>query len=116
MKVALSRRVLAPAMVLAVGLSFALGFSVRGLGRIDLSIYTASGYVGADQASFQVGDTTYGFVSSVPWTDQAGSEHPDGWPACLPKLQTVSGIRFGGAIVWHGTVGEALVLWVDCRA
>ena len=115
MKVAISRPVLALAAVLAIVLSFAVGYSVRNAGRQDLTIYTASGYVGADQASFTVGDTTFGFESSVPWTDQAGSEHPDGWPACLPKLQAVSGVRFGGAVVWHGDSGEARVLWVDCR-
>jgi hypothetical protein len=116
MKVAMSRPVLAVAAALVIAVSFAAGYSLRSPGPVDLSIYTASGYVGADQASFQVGDTTFGFESSVPWTDQAGSEHPDGWPACLPKLQTVSGVRFGGAVVWHGDSGEARVLWVDCRA
>ena len=116
MQVGISRRVFGLIVLVAVVVSFAVVYAVRGAARLDLQIYTGSGYVGADQASFQVGDTTFGFESSVPWRDQAGSEHDSGWPACLPKLQTVSGVRFGGAVVWHGTSGDARVLWVDCQA
>lgn len=116
MTIARSRALIVVAVVLALGLSFALGYLVRNSQPIGLTIYTANGQVGADVASFQVGDTTYGFRSSVAWTDQAGAEHPDGWPDCLPRLQSVQGVRFGGAVVWHGTTGDAQVLWVDCRA
>jgi hypothetical protein len=111
-----SPRVLVAAAVLAVALSFAAGYLVRDASHPGLTTYTASGYVGADVASFQVGDTTYGFRSSVAWTDRAGTEHDGGWPDCLPRLKSVQGVKFGGAVVWHGNVGEALVLWVDCRA
>lgn len=116
MTIGRSRALIGVAAVLALGLSFAFGYGVRDSGHVELTIYTANGQVGADVASFQVGDTTYGFRSNVAWTDEAGAEHPDGWPACLPRLQSVAGVRFGGAVVWHGNTGEALVLWVDCRA
>ena len=79
------------------------------------SVLIGDGYVGADQASLQVGDTWYGFRSSVSWTDEAGSQHDSGWPACLPKLQIVTGVRFVGATVWAGNVGQAQVVWVDCQ-
>ena len=82
---------------------------------LHLPIYTADGYVGADQASFQVGDMWYGFESSVEWTDSTGAEHDGGWPECLPKLQEVRGVRFSGAVLWHDTSGIARVVWVDCR-
>ena len=78
-------------------------------------VLTGAGYVGADEASFQVGDTWFGFRSSVSWTDQAGSWHDYGWPACLPKLQTVSDVRFVGTTVWAGGIGSTQVVWVDCR-
>jgi hypothetical protein len=116
MTVGWSRALIVVAAVLALGLSFALGYVVRNSQPIGLTVYTASGQVGADGASFQVGDTTYGFESSVAWTDAAGAEHESGWPDCLPKLQSVQGVRFGGAVVWHGDQGLAQVLWVDCRA
>lgn len=115
MKVARSRPFLVAVALLALGLAFAAGYLVRDASHPGLTIYTGSGYVGADQASFQVGDTWYGFESSVAWTDRAGAEHANGWPACLPRLQSVQNVRFGGAVIWHGTTGEALVLWVDCR-
>ncbi len=116
MTIGWSRALIVVAAVLALGLSFALGYVVRNSRPIELSIYTANGHVGADVASFQVGDTTYGFQGTVAWTDRAGTEHPDGWPDCLPKLQAVEAVRFGGATIWHGTSGYAQVLWVDCRA
>ena len=116
MSIAWSRTSLMVVAVLAIGLSFAVGYFVRNSQPIELSIYTADGYVGADVATFQVGDTSYGFRGSVAWTDRAGAEHPDGWPDCLPKLQSVEAIRIGTAVIWHGTSGSAQVLWVDCRA
>lgn len=109
-----SRPWMAVAAVIALALAFGLG-SVRATEHLGLTIYEGNGYVGADVASFQVGDTWYAFRSTVAWTDTAGAEHPGGWPACLPRLQSVEGVRFGGAVVWHGDSGEALVLWVDCR-
>lgn len=80
-----------------------------------LSIYTANGQVGEDVASFQVGDTTYGFRDSVAWTDRGGAEHGGGWPDCLPRLQSVEGVRLGVAVIWHETTGNGQVLWIDCR-
>lgn len=116
MNLKMSRRWMAVAAVAALALSFGLGYAARATEHPGLTIYQANGQVGADVASFQVGDMTYGFRSSVAWTDRAGTEHDGGWPDCLPRLQSVEEVRFGGAVVWHGNVGEALVLWVDCRA
>jgi len=72
--------------------------------------------VGADQASFQVGDTWYGFESSVSWTDSAGSFHDSGRPECLPMLQEVTRVRFAATTTWVGQVGVAHVVWVDCQS
>jgi hypothetical protein len=116
MTIGRSRALIVVAAVLALCLSFALGYAIRDGGHVGLTIYTANGQVGADVASFRVGATTYGFRTSVAWTDQTGAEHPDGWPDCLPRLQSVQGVRFGGAVVWHDDTGYAEVLWVDCRA
>ena len=76
---------------------------------------TGDGYVSQDVASFQSGGTSYGVRASVAWRDANGSEHTDGWPACLTPLGSVKGVRFTGAIVWHGTSGQATVFWVDCE-
>jgi hypothetical protein len=102
-------------VLLAVVVAFGAGYWTGGERAMHLPIYTADGYVGADQASFQVGDVTYGFESSVAWTDQAGAEHDSGWPECLPKLQEVKGVRFSAAVLWHETSGIARVVWVDCQ-
>ena len=99
----------------ALVLAFVLGYVARGAMRTELTIYQGDGYVGDDVASFTVGDTTFGFRSSVAWTDRNGTEHPSGWPECLPRLQSVQSVRFGGTVAWHGSSGEAVVLWVDCR-
>jgi hypothetical protein len=103
------------AVILALVVAFAAGSWIGGERALHLPIYTADGYVGADQASFLVGDMTYGFESSVAWTDSTGAEHEGGWPDCLPKLHEVKGVRFSGAVLWHETSGIARVVWVDCR-
>ena len=105
--------VVAAALLLIV--AFGGGYAAGENSATHPSVSIGDGYVGADQASFQVGDTWYGFRSSVSWTDEAGSLHDSGWPACLPKLQTVTGVRFVGTMVWADNVGSAQVVWVDCR-
>ena len=104
--------------VVAIGLALILGFGggyMAAAQNAHVPVFTADGYVGADQASFVIGDTTYGFRSSVAWRDAAGSEHDSGWPACLPKLQAVQDVRFAGAVLRYGTTGAAEVVWVDCQ-
>jgi hypothetical protein len=101
--------------VVVLALVFGAGYWIGAQRALHLPIYTADGYVGAGQASFLVGDTTYGFEGSVAWTDDAGSEHANGWPACLPQLTEVKHVRFAGAVLWHGSTGEARVTWVDCQ-
>ncbi|MBI2781581.1 MAG: hypothetical protein HYX55_07285 [Chloroflexi bacterium] len=101
--------------VLLLLVAYGAGYLVRNTGRIDLVIYTSRAVVGADQATFEVGGTSYSFETSVAWTDRSGTEWSSGWPDCLPKLQTVELVRFGAATVWHDNVGFGRVLWVDCR-
>ena len=95
--------------------AFGAGYLIGGGAAAHPPVYTGDGYVGADQASFEVGDTTYGFESTVNWTDSGGAFHDGGWPDCLPKLQQVTGVRFAASTVWVGNVGVAEVLWVDCQ-
>ncbi len=102
-------------VVLLAVAAFGAGYRVGGDNAAHPPVYVADGYVGADQASFQVGDTSYAFASSVSWTDDAGSFHDSGWPACLAKLQAVSGVRFAAATTWVGAIGLAHVVWVDCQ-
>jgi hypothetical protein len=104
------------AVVIAVA-AFNVGYKAGGGGQLQVPILVADGYVGADQASFQVGDITYGFQSTVEWTDSSGSMHEDGWPDCLPRLQQVKGLRIAAGIIYLGDTGtgEARVVWVDCR-
>jgi hypothetical protein len=104
----------AAAVLIAAG-AFGAGYGLARDGPARVPIYTAGGYVGVDQASFQVGDTTYGFEGSVAWRDPTGTEHDGGWPSCLPKLQTVQGIRFAGADLRYDAFGNALVVWIDCQ-
>ncbi len=103
------------ALVVAVAM-FGAGFLAGGNAATHPTVYVGDGYVGADVATFQVGDTAYGFRSSVNWTDSAGSFHDGGWPACLPKVQAVTGVRFERTTVWAGNIGFTQVVWVDCQA
>ena len=58
--------------------------------------------------------TAYGVTDSVAWRDAQGSEHEDGWPACFATPGEIAGIRFIGAMVWHGDSAAGTILWVDC--
>lgn len=110
------QRITAALVVLLIAVAtFGVGYRMGGDSAIHPTVYTADGYVGADVASFEVGDMYYGFRSSVSWTDSAGSFHDSGWPECLPKIQTVKGVRFAGTTLWAGNVGLASVVWVDCQ-
>jgi hypothetical protein len=104
------------AVVIAIA-AFTVGYKVGGDGTLKLPIVVADGYVGADQASFQVGNVSYGFESSVDWTDSSGNMHIGGWPDCLHPLQEVKGIRIAAGIVYIGDTGTGTgqVAWVDCR-
>ncbi len=103
------------ALLIAV-CAFGAGFWVRGDGAGRPPVYTADGYVGADVATFSVGDTAFGFRHSVAWTDSAGTFHESGWPECLPKVQAVTGVRFAAEVLWVGQVGWSQVIWVDCQS
>jgi hypothetical protein len=101
---------------LLIGLfGLGIGFLVGGSASSRPPVLIGSGYVGSDQATFQVGDEFYGFQGSVAWTDRAGAFHPDGWPDCLPRLQGFTNIRFAATTEWFGDVGASSVSWVDCQ-
>ena len=106
-------RVLGAMLVIAA--SFALGYFTAELRGSHPQVLIGSGYAGGDVASLQVGDTWYGFRSSVSWTDSQGALHDNGWPDCLPHLQEVTGIRFAAETRWVGGFGTSRVVWVDCR-
>jgi hypothetical protein len=101
---------------IAVVAAFGAGYVVSGVNGAHPPVYTGAGQVGEHKASFQVGDTTYGFEDSVAWTDSAGSFHDSGWPECLPKVQSITGIRFAATTLWVGNIGVAKVMWVDCES
>ncbi len=103
------------AVALAMVVGFGAGYVAGRQGPVQLPILTGSGYVGGDQATLQAGDVFYGFESSVAWRDASGSEHEGGWPDCLPKLQSVQGVRFAGGDLRWGDTGIARVVWVDCQ-
>ena len=103
------------ALLVAIAM-FGAGCLVGGNAAAHPAVLIGDGYVGADQATFQVGDASYGFNSSVSWTDSAGSFHDHGWPECLPKTQPVKGVRFEVAKFWAGNVGLEPVVWVDCQS
>jgi hypothetical protein len=103
------------ALVIVVA-AFGAGYRVASMNAERASVYTGRGYVGADLATFEVGDTAYGFRSSVAWTDAAGTFHDSGWPACLTRLQEINSVRFAADTIWSGDVGTAQVVWVDCQA
>lgn len=96
---------------------FLAGIALGATGVIGFrpAVMTADGgYVGQETATLTVGDTSYGFHASVPWRDSNGAEVGRGWPACLTPFSDPKGVRFTGAVVWSGSVGQAEVLWVDC--
>lgn len=110
-------RLIPTAAVLAVVLvAFVAGAVVGSTGIFGVRVPTlvGDGMVGEQVATLWVGGTAYGATKSVAWRDAGGAEHDSGWPACLSTIGEVSGVRFQGAMVWHGTVGMGTILWVDC--
>jgi hypothetical protein len=103
------------AAVLIAAAAFGIGDRVGSDGATRPPVLVGDGYVGSDVALFQVGDTVYGFRSSVNWTDSAGSYHDQGWPACLPQLEAVTGVHFVAQTVWADGTAATDIVWVDCR-
>jgi hypothetical protein len=105
----------AVAAILIAVAAFSVGYRVGGNGEFRPTVYIGDGSSGADVATLQAGGTSYGFRTTVAWTDASGSYHSDGWPDCLPRQAQLTGVRFAGAMVMVESGGEARVLWVDCR-
>jgi hypothetical protein len=105
---------LAAALVAA---AFFVGLQLGAAGAIGFHPPTMTGDAtpGEKVVSIEVGGTTYGASQSVSWTDASGSLHEDGWPDCLAAGVEARGLRFTGAMVWHGSSGMATILWVDCQ-
>ena len=109
-----TRRLALGALFIAV-LAFGSGYLAGDYRATHPPILTGDGYVGADQASLQVGDTWYGFSGPVLWTDVTGGIHQGDWPTCLPQLQSVTGIRFAAMKAFADDTGTEEIFWVDCR-
>ena len=109
------------ALTLLVAISGAVGYTIgygAGAGPRVTDIRTFRNvpvWVGDAEVSAQVDGVTYGLSGALPqWIDADGSTHSGGWPTCLP-WRTQARISFGGAFVYGPTVGDARILWVDCR-
>lgn len=101
--------------LLVVAGAFGAGYQMGGDRALHLPVYTADCQTGADVASCLVGDSWYGFRSTVSWTDSTGSLHDQGWPDCLPRMSQVKGARIAAAVLWVGGSGLSTVVWVDCQ-
>jgi hypothetical protein len=95
-----------------------IGVGAAGAFGVRVPVSVGAGTVGDHVASLWArGDdaTAYGAKASVLWRDAQGSEHEDGWPDCLSTPGQVEGVRFIGAMVWHGDNASGTILWVDCQ-
>ena len=101
-----------------IGVGFLLGLALGSTGIIGVRppVLTGNGYVGAGVVTLFSGGTAYGARDSIPWRGEDGAERDRGWPDCLPATTEVTNVRFVGANVWHGSSGQAQILWVDCSA
>jgi hypothetical protein len=104
-------------VVLAVVVAGAVGVwaGSRGVIGFHPGTMTADGSTGDKVITLESGGVSYGAKDSVAWTDSLGAIHDSGWPDCLPPSTVVKGVTFLGGMVWYGDVGQAEILWVDCR-
>lgn len=102
-------------MALAAGGAVGVWAGSRGVMGFHPPTMTADGAAGEQVITLESGGVSYGVKGSVAWTDVSGSFHSDGWPDCLPLGVEVKQIAFTGGWVWSGDVGEARILWIDCR-
>lgn len=111
----MSRKMSVGLAVLLVA-AFGIGYAIRDTNGVHPPIYTAdrcdTGEVGG---SCIVGNTTYGFETPPNWTDSGNVFHNSGWPACLPSMSSVKGLRIAADWLYVGSSGLAQVFWVDCR-
>ena len=107
------------AAALAVAVAFGLGVGAGAAGAIGVRVPTSvgDGMAGEHVATLWAADPSmaYGASGSVAWRDANGSEHEDGWPACLAPGE-LKGVHFIGATVWHGTSGFGEIHRVGCSA
>ena len=102
--------------VIAVAVAGLVGFAL-GTRNSPTTHLTGQANVGNGVASIRSDGTYYGVSESVPWIDDTGSFHDDGWPECFGKPGTTTRVGFGITPV---TVLDAAdftsVVYVDCRA
>ena len=98
--------------VLGLGLLVGVVLGVRLAGPQTLHglAHSAEGAISAEADGW-----TYGIPLDVAWTDQTGSWHDRGRPACLPPSSADIPISFQAVGATAGGVGWRGVVWVDCR-
>lgn len=106
----------AAAAVLIGALSFVIGSEI-GADRGVAVTMTGSGSTGETDGGLRTDGQWYEFEISVPWTAPDGRFYLTGWPTCLPRKSTVTGVRFAGVRVDAAGSSQAIgrVVWVDCR-
>ena len=114
----MSRKLLVALVAVLVAVAaFGAGYWTRDSNGLHPQIVTAdrcdTGEVGG---SCIVGGTTYGFESPPNWTDSGGVFHDAGWPACLPQMSSVKGLRIAADWLYLDGGAWATVFWVDCRS
>jgi hypothetical protein len=77
--------------------------------------HVGQGYVGADQLTVTYDGWHYGATLTVPWIDEQGTWHDDGWPACLERLKSQP-IRFQARSVTVEGMSWRPIVAVDCRS
>jgi hypothetical protein len=102
--------------VLVVAAAFGAGYVIRGSSGLHPAIYIADRCdTGETGGSCFVGGTGYGFETPPNWTDSGSVFHDSGWPTCMPQMSSVKGLRIAADWLYVGSVGKAVVFWVDCR-
>lgn len=101
-------------VVAVVALAAAAGY-LTGQHRTREVVLTGRAAVGIHEATIQVGGWYYGLRDTVAWIDANGTEHDDGWPACLQQ-GTRPLVRFAAIpVTLPDGSGLRDVVWVDCR-
>ena len=102
--------------VAVVVVALAVGFLI-GTWRAGATIQTGrADSNGAGAGSITTSGWTYGFASDLAWTDDMGSWHDSGTPACLPPLSSRDGVKFASVEVTVDGNTWRPVIWIDCRS